>query len=185
MKLARAILGPDVDNGLLTRLASDFEASGLQLRPLARAIVEAGLDANASGPLVAAPVPWLVAMAKATGAASDELLSASGKGLLAAGRVPMDAPNVAGWPGGRNWLSSSATVARFNLAGGVAVLTPDDSTFRHAAQSGDTTAMAEDLGHPSGFDDATKAAIDAAKGKDKNGELAMTLAMSSPDAVVL
>src|SRR5262249_35738337 len=39
-KLAKAILGPDVDQGLVTKLAADFKAGGLQLKPLVRAILE-------------------------------------------------------------------------------------------------------------------------------------------------
>src|SRR5262249_31255249 len=41
-KISKAILGPDVDAGLVSRLAADFKASGLQIKPLVRAVLEAG-----------------------------------------------------------------------------------------------------------------------------------------------
>ena len=128
-KLARAVLGPDVDSGLVTRLAKDFVAGGLQLRPLMRAIVEAGLD-GASTPLVAAPVPWAIRMIRATGVPWGRMQQPLTSMLVGAGQVPMDAPNVGGWPGGANWLSASATVARYNLAGWLAYYAPDSDPLR-------------------------------------------------------
>jgi uncharacterized protein (DUF1800 family) len=180
-KLAKAILGPDVDQGLLDRLSTDFAASGMQLRPLAKAVLEAGLHADASRELVLAPVPWLVSMIKATAAPPDRMATIGERGLVPAGQVPMDAPNVAGWPGGRTWLTSSSTVARFNMAASLATLTPADSSVRAAARSGDLDGLAEGLGRPEGFSTATASALAGLGGHDKSGDAVLTVAMAAPD----
>ena len=181
-KLARAVLGPTVNPALVDRLAADFAASGLQLRPLMRSILEA---ADASTELVSAPVPWLVSMIKASGADPAAVITKNAEaGLVAAGQVPLDAPNVAGWPGGRAWLSASTTVARFNLATAVAGLAPADGAARQAAAGGDPDALADALGHPGGFGDGTRGALRDLAPHDPTGAGRLAVAMASPDLTV-
>ncbi len=183
-KLARAILGPDVDRGLLTRLAADFASSGLQLRPLLRAILVAGLHGE-SRELVVGPVPWLVSMVRATGVPLGSVTDVVGtRGLAAAGQVPLDAPNVAGWPGGRSWLSASATIARVDLAAALAAATAPDAPLRARARAGDPGGLADALGHPEGFTAATLGALAGLHAQDPNGDAVLTVAMAAPDLVL-
>ncbi|MGZ4681018.1 MAG: DUF1800 domain-containing protein [Acidimicrobiales bacterium] len=181
-KLARAILGPDVDDGLISRLAGDFAASGLQIRPLVRAILEAGLD-GASSTMVMAPVPWAVAAARSAGVGPDDLGRALPLGLRDAGQLPMSAPNVGGWPGGRAWLTSSTTLSRVDLAGRIASKAPDADPARQAAAAGDLAALADRLGRPEGFIPATSAALGALHDRGDSGVGVLTAALSSPDLV--
>lgn len=184
-KLAEAILGPGVDGGLVQRLSTDFVSSGLQLRPLVRAIIEAGLDGGASRELMVAPVPWLAMMIRATGAPADKVMATVGaRGLVASGQVPMDAPNVAGWPDPRAWLSSSATVGRFNMAAGISPLVPADAAVRRYAQAGDLDALADAFGRPAGFSAATTQALVDLRSRDRTGDAVLTIAMASPDLVM-
>ena len=155
-KLARAVLGPDVSAGLITRLAKDFVASGLQLRPLMRAIVEAGVHDGASTPLVRAPVPWTMSMARATGVTDPAVVLSLGLGLSRAGQLPMYAPNVGGWPGGANWLTASATLGRFDLAGTLAIRADPTNVAVQAVGRRDWAALADDLGRPEGFAATTR-----------------------------
>ena len=181
-KLARAVLGPTVDPALIDRLAREFAASGLQIRPLMRSILAA---ADASTELVLAPVPWLVSMIKATGAPAGAAVAQAGEaGLVASGQVPFDAPNVAGWPGGRAWLSASTTVARFNLATVVAGLAPPDGPALQAAARGDLTALADTLGHPEGFSASTGAALRDLAPHDPTGSGRLAVAMASADVAL-
>jgi uncharacterized protein (DUF1800 family) len=181
-KLARAVLGPDVDPALIERLAGEFAASGLQIRPLMRSILEAG---DASGSLVLAPVPWLISMIKASGAPVTTAISQTGQsGLIPAGQLPFDAPNVAGWPGGRAWLSASTTVARFNMASTVAGLAPADGPARRAAANGDLDALADALGHPGSFGDGTRAAVADLAPHDPTGTGRLAVAMASADVAL-
>ncbi len=183
-ELARAVLGPDVDPGLVSRLSKDFVAGGLQLRPLMRAIVEAGLD-GASTPMVAAPVPWSIAMMRATAVPWDPMQQALIKTLIGAGQVPTDAPNVGGWPGGLNWLSASATVARYNLVGWLAYYTPATNPLVRAASERNWGALADGLGRPEGFAAPTRAALDALADDSKYAVAdRLTVAMVAPEMVL-
>lgn len=183
-RLAAAILGPGVDADLLRGLSADFAASGLQVRPLVRALLAAGVHDGAAQPLVRAPVPWTVAMVKATGAPVGRTITAvAERGLVPSGQVPMDAPNVAGWPGGAAWLSSSATVARFDTAAGIAALAPAEGAVAGAARSGDLAALADGLGLPDGFGPTTTSALRSLAGSDPGGTSVLTVAMASPDLV--
>lgn len=180
-KLGRAILGPDVDPNLTERLAVELRSNGMQIRPLVRSILEAGLD-GAAAPLVIAPVPWFTGAMKALGVEVNSALDVAGGGLVPAGQVPLAAPNVAGWPGGRNWLTSSATVARFNMASALADLTPGDSPAARAASAGDDRALADALNHPDGFGPASSSALSSVRGAGTTSVL--TIALSSPELVL-
>jgi len=181
-KLARAVLGPTVDPARIDQWAGEFAASGLQIRPLMRSILEAS---DASTELVVAPVPWLISMIKASGAPVAAAITGTAKsGLLPAGQVPFDAPNVAGWPGGRAWLSASTTVARFNMAGVVAALAPADGPARRAAGGGDLGALADALGRPGGFGDGTRAALTDLAAHDPSGIGRLAVAMASAELAV-
>ena len=187
-KLARAILGPDVDPGLVTRLGREFAASGLQIRPLVRSILEAGID-GASRPLVLAPVPWAIQMVRATGVPYDEVAPSVLHMLKAAGQVPMDAPNVGGWPGGANWLTSSVTLARFDLAGQLAARAPrrgSGAVAAVAAIDGDDDRLADALGRADGFTESTRSALGALpqgepSSRERPGESRLTIAIASPE----
>ena len=66
-------------------------------------------------------------------------------------RSPWTPPNVGGWPGGANWLTSSATLARFDLAGTLAVAADRPAhrwCWPPSAATG--TALADGLGSPRG-----------------------------------
>jgi uncharacterized protein (DUF1800 family) len=185
-KLAHALLGPDVDADLVASLAADFARSGLALRPLVRAILAAGLEGRGTT-LVRAPVPWLVAMIKASGADPAKAVQAASGSLRPAGQVPLSAPNVGGWPGGRAWLTSSATVGRWNLAQHVAGATAATGAARSAATGGSWRVLADVLGQPDGFGAPTEDALDRLRGDGKagrTGEMALALAMAAPDLVM-
>ncbi|RMH77064.1 MAG: DUF1800 family protein, partial [Actinomyces sp.] len=69
-KLARRVLGGDVDDVTVASLAATFGDAGLEIRPLARAVLEAGLD-GAGGAVILEPWVWLVQVLRATGARPD------------------------------------------------------------------------------------------------------------------
>jgi len=179
-RLSRAILGPDVDQGVLDSLARGFVASGLQLRPLVRSILEAGLN-GASSPLVVAPVPWMVAALRALELDVAGLGRSPLPELQAAGQVPMAAPNVGGWPSGSAWLTSSTTLARISLAASMARAAPSTNVARQAATTGDLAALANGLGRPEGFSPATAAALRSLGSGAAATSTILTVALASPD----
>jgi uncharacterized protein (DUF1800 family) len=176
-RLAAAILGPGVDAHLVSELAGGFRASGLQIRPLVRSILEAGLD-GASTELVTAPVPWLVAAERATAVTLPG--SARLPALQAAGQLPMVPPNVGGWPGGSAWLATSTVVARSQLAVVLATQSRADGAARSAAANGDLDALADALGRPAGFSTATSYAL----GQVAPGPDLLANALVSPEVVL-
>src|SRR5262249_14058836 len=164
-KLATAILGQDVDQGLVDQFASDFAASKLDTAVLVRSILEAGVAGHGVD-AVTEPVPWLVAAQRATGAQlpAEQRL----RGLRAAGQLPLYPPNVAGWPRGPTWFGASTVVARYDLAGEIADNTPASNAASAAARSFDLDALADALGHPNGFSATTKTALSQVKGNGRS-----------------
>ena len=174
---------PDVRTGL----ADGLRRGGLALRPLVRSVLEAGLD-GAGGEVVLAPVPWLVQCLRAVGVPVEQAVagpagSRLGRGLQAAGQLPLFAPNVGGWPGGRAWLTTATTLARQDLAVGVAEAAPDDGAAARAADAADVDALADALGRPGGLSAATGAAVVDAR-RRLGPTAALALALASPDLVI-
>ena len=182
-RLARAILG-EVDDGLVASFGRRFADADLQIAPLVRAIVEAGLD-GAGTTMFGAPVPWAAGAARATGGRPDRRAVL---GLLdGAGQVPLRPPSVAGWPGGGAWLAASTVVGRFNLAFATAFAAPVDGAARTAAARGDVAALADVLGRPEGLSGPTADAVRAAPaGAGRFAGLErLAVALASPDLAVI
>lgn len=183
-RLATAVLGDAADDGLVSDLAATFTRSDLDVSALLRATIEAGLARLDTGTrTVTAPVPWLAAALRATGAeAKPKALLA---GLQSAGQVPMTPPNVGGWPDGPAWLATSAVVGRQNLAVLVAQATATDAPARRLATAADDDALADLLARPGGFSPATCAALAAArKAGGPPGIAPLAVALASPDLMV-
>ena len=177
-KLARAVLGPAVDDDHVTAATAAFRGSGLSVRALAGALGQMLIDGVDGGPVVLAPVPWLVACLRATGARLEPKVLA--RGLRAAGQLPLAPPNVAGWPSGEAWFASATIVARFDLAAAVAVATPAGNPCRDAAERGDADALAHTLGLPGPFSSSTAHAV----GSVDDPLSRLVVALTSSDVVL-
>jgi len=176
------LLGPEVDDALTDRLTEAFAAGGLELAPLVRSCLEAGVD-GAAQPVVSGPTPWLVGALRATGAAVEARTML--EGLFAAGQLPWVPPNVGGWPGHTAWLTSATTVGRANLAGAVARGTPEDAPVLVAAAAGDHDALADHLGRPEGFGPMTRTALgEAARVGGRPGDAVLATALCAPEVVI-
>jgi len=182
-KLADWLLGPGVDDALIESFAGTFRSSGMQLRPLVRAILQAGLDGKGAE-LVLAPVPWLVGTQRALGTRLDT--RAALRWLASAGQVPLNPPNVGGWPGASAWLGASATVARLSTAAALVDALPATSPALQAAAAGDVDRLARALGLPGGFSAPTRDALSNTSGASSTrpGAAALAVALASPDLLV-
>lgn len=181
-KMARHFLGV-VDDATIASLAGTFAENGLRVGPLARAVLQSGLD-GASTPQVTAPVPWAIAALKATGAT---MAPRAAIGLLRQmGQIPGNPPNVGGYPGAGTWLASSSTAGRFTMANGIARGTPDDAPVLLAAADGELDELADLLLRPQGFSDATVAALRElpASAAPRPGEAVLAVALASPDLLI-
>jgi uncharacterized protein (DUF1800 family) len=175
-KLARAAVGPNVDDATISQLATTFVAGGLDITVLTRAVVAALVTGIDGGPVVLAPVVWLVTAQKATGAVLAAPVRVAG--LRDAGQVPTFAPNVSGWPSGSAWYASATVVARFNLAAAIAENAPADNPAVVAAGEGDLGALAAALGLAGFGAPTTRALHDVSDGPSR-----LVLALTSPEFV--
>lgn len=177
-RLAAAVLGPGTPAGVVAHLAEVFRASGLDVTALYEAALGQLVDGVDGGPVVLAPVPWLVMAERACGVRLPARVRATG--LRTAGQVPFFAPNVAGWPGGEAWFSSAAVVGRFNLASAVAGAVAADHAALAASRAGDPTALATALGLGVPFGADTRrdlAAVGDARAR-------LVVALTSPEFVL-
>jgi uncharacterized protein (DUF1800 family) len=170
-KLGRAVLGPGLDVAVITKLADGFRASGFDSGALVVALIDLHRADVDGGPIVLGPTPWLVMAQRATGAQLKPDMRLNG--LRAAGQVPFDPPNVAGWPGGQAWYSSATMVGRLNLASTIAAATPPPSPALAAAKAGDWPALSRALGLPRDF--STQSISGLAVAKDAFARLALAL----------
>ncbi len=174
--LANAILGTGVDPGVLARRAQAF-AGDLELRSLVRGLLEDGLD-GAGTEVIVGPVSWYVAAMKATRAQPQFRRIA--QAMRAAGQIPLLPPNVGGFPPPLSYLSTSATVARFNAASAIAETADATTPAWMAAQSGDVVALGEAFGLPGGFTSTTTAAISSLEQPVDR----LAAALASPELIV-
>lgn len=172
--LAWELLGI-ADDEVVTSLATTFVDSGHDLSALVRATLQRGLDGD-SAPIVLGPLPWYVIARRVTGA--NPPLRRVQQLLRSTGQLPMLPPNVAGWPGGRAWFSSSSLVARTNLAAVLAEATPDGEVLE-AANGDDFHTLASALGIVDFSDDTADALALATAGVDR-----LAVALISPEFVI-
>jgi len=170
-------LEPDPDT--IDELAAAYRDGGRRLDrviEVAAHIVADAADQSRVHPIVAAPVPWMVGAARQL----DVSLSSGGidrDQIRAMGQIPMVPPSVAGWPGGRRWLTTSGLVARTNVAAGLVAVTPDHHPALGAAADGDVDTLAAILGLAGSFGPTTVGAIRSADGP----AAALTLALVAPE----
>jgi uncharacterized protein (DUF1800 family) len=181
-KIAAFFLGPGVDSTMVDGFAATFKAANFEVRPLVRAVLQAGLDGK-GGPIVQSPLVWWVATRRATGIAPDPRTVV--RYLDSAGQVPGNPPNVGGWPGMTAWLGASPTAMRATLASIAAELVAANSPLLAAAAKGDFARVAALLNVANGFVPATTAAIKKVGTCGvRPGVGALTLALASPDVLV-
>ncbi len=189
--LGEAVLGAGLDDALVGELASTFLDAGLVIRPLLRAVLEAGAEGR-GGPAILRPVPWMLGAARALEIDLEAVVAPDGGGpgrglglaLEVMGQVPMRPPNVSGWPGDSAWLSSSATLARWNAAGVLATLAAPEGAALEAAVTGDWERLADVLGRPGGFGAPTLDALAEAGGAGgAPGVAPLTLALACPEMI--
>ena len=175
-RVAKALFGSAVDVGLVTAAADQFRSSGYDISTMLTVLLR-GAVTTPSPRFVGAPVPWLVSLRRATGATLAP--AAQAVHLAAAGQLPLDPPNVSGWPSGNSWLAAGTVIERSNLAGLLATSTPASSVVTVAAARSDWQQLADGLGRPEGF---SAAEISVLAGRANVTERLM-LAFASPTMV--
>ncbi|NNM99858.1 MAG: DUF1800 domain-containing protein [Candidatus Eremiobacteraeota bacterium] len=117
--LLNAFLYNDPEDALITQTASLLRKHDYELRPTIGALLQSNVfySPRAYRALVKSPVEFVVGAHKAAGLASIDPRSRGA--LRQMGQMLFFPPNVAGWPGGENWLTSDMAIARDNFLAGL------------------------------------------------------------------
>ena len=115
-KLWRFLVSESPDEARIDKLAEGFFQSGYQIMPLLEAMFlgDGFFDKKNMGSLIKSPVELIVGIRRMI---PMELKREESMILLqrAMGQVLFYPPNVAGWPGGKNWIDSSSLLLRMRL----------------------------------------------------------------------
>jgi uncharacterized protein (DUF1800 family) len=113
----------DPEPGMLQSLGEIFRETNWEMRPLLRTIFtsQAFYSDKAIGSQIKSPIQLVVGTVRMLGVEMPPARTLAGS-LNQMGQVPLEPPNVKGWPGGRAWINTSTTFVRYNtcvwLAGG-------------------------------------------------------------------
>ena len=104
---------------LVAAFAAVIQRSGYELRPVLSMLFRSNLffSQRSYRALVKSPVEFLVGTYKTFGLA--QIGDQGRRALAQMGQVLFYPPNVAGWPGGANWLTSQTMIARQNFVAGL------------------------------------------------------------------
>ena len=129
-KLYRYFVREDVSSAVKTGLGRTFRDSGYQVKPLLKQIFLSKdfYSAPSSATQIKSPVPLVVSTYKKMGLRELPTIPDFGRMTGGLGQALFDPPNVAGWAGGRTWITPATLFQRGNLFRDV--LFPDVKAFR-------------------------------------------------------
>jgi uncharacterized protein (DUF1800 family) len=117
-KIWRGFVASTVDKSSAQALAGTFSATKGNLREVLRELFSSQVFYGSSGQLIKSPLDYVVGTLRNFGIAPlglDQYKTFQGT-LVALGQAPLAPPHVAGWIGGRTWLSDSTLLTRVNWA---------------------------------------------------------------------
>lgn len=181
-RMARYFMGQDVSDEVVLQASRRFVASDYLVSEILTSLLESLVDQDTpKSYVVLEPIPWLVCSVRAVLPDLEGFnpLQVGARILRSLGQIPMIPPNVAGWPGGETWFSTSTVIGRSQFAARLINLLPESAEALSRAAASDLDELAHFLVLPTGFSKATKEAM---KGLSARARLA--LALTSPEAVI-
>ena len=177
----RQLASPDAPPpDTLTRLTTAYGA-GRDVRALVRALLVDPAFDRATGSVVQNPIEWVVGSMRTLKVATTEQSIRLALGTLRSlGQVPLQPPNVSGWPRGQAWLSTASAQTRVRAAQQL-VKNADLTPVANASAAARTDALAHLLGLDH-FTQRTLTALQTAKG---NPAALAAIALVSPDYQVV
>jgi hypothetical protein len=129
-KLYRYLVRDDISSVVKTGLGRTFRDSGYQVKPLLKRIFLSKdfYSAASSATQIKSPVALVVSTYKKMGLRELPTIPDFGRMTGGLGQALFDPPNVAGWAGGRTWITPATLFQRGNLFRDV--LFPDVKGFR-------------------------------------------------------
>jgi uncharacterized protein (DUF1800 family) len=104
---------------LVSAVANLIRKNDYNLRPVMSTLLRSNVfySDRAYRALVKSPVEFVVGTYKSLGL--NEIDESAQRALVQMGQILFYPPNVAGWPGGANWLTSQTVIARENFVAGL------------------------------------------------------------------
>jgi hypothetical protein len=129
-KLYRYFVREDISPAVKTQLGREFKASGYQIKPLmTRILLARDFYSPASyATQIKSPAHLVVSTYRKMGLGEVPTVPDFGRMTGGLGQSLFDPPNVAGWAGGRTWITPATLLQRGNMFRDV--LFPDVSNFR-------------------------------------------------------
>jgi uncharacterized protein (DUF1800 family) len=157
-KLYRFFVREEISNEVKADLGRSFRASGYQIKPLMRRIL---LSKDFYSPpsvatQIKSPVHLVVSTYKKMGLREVPTIPDFGRMTGSLGQTLFEPPNVAGWAGGRTWITPATLLQRGNLFR--EVMFPDVAGFRapDRAMSATDTRVGERLAKGMNITEATR-----------------------------
>ncbi|GAB5555196.1 MAG: DUF1800 domain-containing protein [Saprospiraceae bacterium] len=116
-KIYRYFVNPKIDEQEVSYLSQQFYDSNYDIEKLMHLIFssESFYAARNKGSKIKSPVEFLAGMIKTLGLTLEDERSVLFL-QRALGQVLFDPPNVAGWPGDKNWIDNATLMLRLNIA---------------------------------------------------------------------
>ena len=129
-KLYRFFVREEIAEATKVALGRTFRVSGYQLKPLMKRILLSRdfFSEPSMATQIKSPVHLVVSTYRKLGLKELPTIPDFGRMTAGLGQALYDPPNVAGWAGGRTWITPSTLLERGNLFRGV--LFPDVKNFR-------------------------------------------------------
>ena len=129
-KVYRFIVRDEISPAMRAELGSVLRRADFELKPLLTAILMSKdfYSAASFGGHIKSPVEHMVAMTKHLGADSIPGVPDFNQATIAMGQHLLNPPSVAGWAGGKAWITPGLLIARGNVARDVVM--PDMTGFR-------------------------------------------------------
>jgi uncharacterized protein (DUF1800 family) len=147
-KFLRHFVYDDPEPELVAAAADILRSSGYNVRVLMNGLLRSNVfySPRAYRALIKSPLELAVGSMKLVGA--TEFTPRLAGGIVGMGQIPMRPPNVAGWPGGAQWMNQSTELARLNFANQLVYATPVANVQATAASMAPAMATSPPSGPP-------------------------------------
>ena len=157
-KLYRYFVREDISSDVKAELGRSFRASGYQIKPLVRRMLLSKdfYSAPSVATQIKSPVHLVVSTYRKMGLRDVPTIPDFGRMTGGLGQTLFEPPNVAGWAGGRTWITPATLLQRGNLFRDV--MFPDVKGFRppDRAMSATDTRVGERLAQGMNITEATR-----------------------------
>lgn len=144
-KFLRHFVYDDPEPELIDALAVNFRSSGYDVSTVVDTILRSNVfySERAYRSLVKSPLDLVVGALKTLGVTSSTPRIIAAMGTM--DQVPMRPPNVAGWPGGAQWLNQGTLLARLNFLNQMVSFHRDANAMQPAAVMAAMPPMADPM----------------------------------------